>query len=88
MTCKYGPLANGRERERTLPTLAMQKAVGSSPIIRFKNPCYGVLSSVQQTAASAWFTPVGLAYCGCAPTVRTIMRACYTVRALIELVTA
>jgi hypothetical protein len=35
MTCKQGLSANGRERVRTLPTLAMQKVVGSSPIIRF-----------------------------------------------------
>jgi hypothetical protein len=35
MTCKYGLSANGRERARTLPTLAMQKVEGSSPFIRF-----------------------------------------------------
>lgn len=35
MTCKYGLSANGRERARTLPKLAMQKVVGTSPIIRF-----------------------------------------------------
>jgi hypothetical protein len=29
--------ANGRE---PLPKLAMQKVVGSSPIIRFKSPCW------------------------------------------------
>ena len=37
MTSKYGRSANGSERERTLPTFAMQKVVGSSPIIRFTN---------------------------------------------------
>ena len=36
MSCKYGVFSNGRERVRTLPTLAMQKVVGSSPIIRSK----------------------------------------------------
>ena len=56
MTCKYGLSANGRERARTLPTLAMQKVVGSSPIIRFKKPPadLDVLSSVLETVARAW----------------------------------
>jgi hypothetical protein len=39
LTCKYGVSPNERERARTVPTLAMQMVVGSSPIIRFKNPC-------------------------------------------------
>ncbi len=34
MICKFGLSVNGRERARTLRTLAMQKAVGSSPIVR------------------------------------------------------
>ena len=36
MTCNYGVSANSSERARTLLTLAMQKVVGSSPIIRLK----------------------------------------------------
>ena len=39
MTCKCWFLANGRERARTLLPLAMQKVVGSNPIIRSGSPC-------------------------------------------------
>jgi len=34
-SARKGVSANGRERARTLHSLAMQKVVGSSPIIRF-----------------------------------------------------
>jgi hypothetical protein len=39
MTCKQGLSANWCERARTLRTLAMQKVVGSNPIIRSENTC-------------------------------------------------
>jgi hypothetical protein len=46
------PGANGRER---WPTLAMQKVVGSSPIIRFQNPARDhIVSSMRATNKPSW----------------------------------
>jgi hypothetical protein len=39
MTCKQALSANGCELARTLLPLAMQKVVGSNPIIRSSKPC-------------------------------------------------
>jgi len=53
MTRKSGLSANGRERARTLLPFAMQKVVGSSPIIRSESACkYAIFVVAEDNSAS------------------------------------